>query len=56
MNPEAICNRLDNVGEDICQLRAAVGQTPDGLAARLANLQDSISILHQDVARQIPAS
>jgi len=51
MNPEAICDKLADIGEEVCQLRTGVGETPDGLAARLANLQDTISTIRQGVAR-----
>jgi hypothetical protein len=53
MTPATICDKLADIGEDICQLRTAVGQTPDGLDARLANVQETISILQQDVARPL---
>ena len=53
MNPETICGKLADIGEEVCQLRMSVGKTPDGLAARLATLQDTISTIQQDIARQI---
>lgn len=53
MNPEAICDKLADIGEEVCQLRTGVGETPDELAARLANVQGTISTIRQDVARQI---
>ncbi len=53
MTSEAVCDKLADIGEDVCQLRSAVGETPDGLDARLADVQAMISTLQQDVARQI---
>ena len=53
MNPGTICDRLGDIGEDVCQLRTGVGETSNGLAARLADLQGTISTLKQDVARQV---
>ena len=53
MKPGTICDRLGDIGEDVCQLQTGVGETSDGLAARLADLQGTISTLKQDVARQV---
>ena len=53
MTPATICDKLMDIGEDICQLRSAVGETSDGLADRLANVQNTISTLQQDVARRV---
>jgi len=53
MKPEQICDKLADLGEDVCQLRAAVGETPDGLATRLAKLQDSIFVLRADIAGKL---
>lgn len=51
MTPDRICNKLDDISEDVCQLRSAIGVTPNEVDARLANVQDTIYTIRRDIAR-----
>lgn len=53
MTFESICDKLADIGEDVCQLRSGASEPLDGFHARLADVQSTISTLRQDVARQL---
>ncbi len=53
MTSERISDKLADILEDVCQLRSGTSEPLDGFHARLANIQDTISTLRQDVARQL---
>lgn len=53
MTPEKICDKLADIGEDACQLRSGDCEPLVGFNSRLANIQDAISTLRQDVARPL---
>ncbi len=53
MNPEAICDKLADISEEVCQLRSGVGKTSDGLATDLANFQETTSAIRRNVSSTI---
>ncbi len=56
MTPERISDKLADILEDVCQLRSGASEPLDGFHSRLGNIQDTISTLRQDVARQLDGS